>query len=156
MNTRTLTVLALVACFGISWFLTTNTTPAVTENSEAPQPATDVSSISTSSTAAVDPVSAVPESPAEAPVYTPPSTTSTPIAPAKGGCYVGGCSSQLCSDTPDMASTCEWRESYACYQNQTCERQSNGTCGWTETESLKQCLANPSSEAESEGILETM
>lgn len=55
-------------------------------------------------------------------------------------CYVGGCSSQLCTDSPDIASTCEWRESYACYRNATCERQTNGQCGWTQTTELKSCL----------------
>ncbi len=57
-------------------------------------------------------------------------------------CYVGGCSGQLCTDSPDIASTCEWRESYACYQNTTCERQVSGQCGWTETAELKACLIN--------------
>lgn len=58
-------------------------------------------------------------------------------------CFVGGCSSQLCTDRPDMASTCEYRAEYACYQGATCERQSNGQCGWTQTETLTQCLRNP-------------
>ncbi|MEX0933373.1 MAG: Gmad2 immunoglobulin-like domain-containing protein, partial [Candidatus Paceibacterota bacterium] len=38
-----------------------------------------------------------------------------------GGCFVGGCSSQICSENPDMMSTCEWREEYGCYANATCE-----------------------------------
>ncbi len=59
---------------------------------------------------------------------------------ALGKCYVGGCSAQLCSEVPDMASTCEWRESYACFQGATCERQASGECGWTETSSLISCL----------------
>jgi hypothetical protein len=54
-------------------------------------------------------------------------------------CFVGGCSSQICSDNPDMMSTCEWREEYACYQSATCERQADGICGWTQTESLQAC-----------------
>lgn len=70
----------------------------------------------------------------------------TPVQPAPpasaGGCYVGGCSSQLCTDQPDVASTCEWREAYACYQGQTCERQATGQCGWTPTPQLQACLAN--------------
>ena len=60
--------------------------------------------------------------------------------PAPGKCYVGGCSMQLCTDQPDAVSTCEYRESYACYQNATCERQASGACGWTETQSLRACL----------------
>lgn len=59
-----------------------------------------------------------------------------------GGCYVGGCSGQLCSDRQDVASTCEWREEYACYQQAQCERQADGQCGWTQTNELMQCLAN--------------
>lgn len=61
---------------------------------------------------------------------------------SSGGCYIGGCSSQLCSDDADLASTCEWTESYACYQTAICERQATGACGWTETTDLKACLAD--------------
>lgn len=57
-----------------------------------------------------------------------------------GACYVGGCSSQICSDRPDVASTCEYREVYSCYQGATCARQSNGQCGWTQTAALKACI----------------
>jgi hypothetical protein len=59
----------------------------------------------------------------------------------KGACYVGGCSSQLCSEEPGMASTCEYREEYACYQKATCERQATGECGWTPTSELRACLS---------------
>ncbi len=65
------------------------------------------------------------------------SAGSPPVAAA---CYVGGCSSQLCSDSPGMASTCEYREEYACYRSARCERQSNGSCGWTPTAELNSCL----------------
>lgn len=58
-----------------------------------------------------------------------------------GKCYVGGCSAQLCSDTPNMASTCEYKEEYACYKTATCERQSTGKCGWTPSPELSMCLA---------------
>lgn len=64
-------------------------------------------------------------------------------APAQGQCYVGGCSSQLCSDQPDMVSTCEYRAEYACYQGATCERQPSGQCGWTQNAELKACLLSP-------------
>lgn len=86
----------------------------------------------------------------EAPVI-PPSeveaTSTTPTVPPRTSlkpCYVGGCSGQLCSDTPGMASNCEFRPEYACYKNATCERQSNGQCGWTETALLRACIAAPS------------
>jgi hypothetical protein len=61
----------------------------------------------------------------------------------RGGCMIGGCSSQLCGEADtmrDMATTCEYRAEYACYQVATCERQTNGQCGWTETSGLTQCL----------------
>jgi len=63
-------------------------------------------------------------------------------APVMGKCYVGGCSSQICSDQPGMMSTCEYRDEYACYQTATCERQASGACGWTETTTLKACLGS--------------
>src|SRR5688572_20450428 len=34
-------------------------------------------------------------------------------AVAKTGCYIGGCSAELCSDQPGMASTCEYRQEYS-------------------------------------------
>ncbi len=59
-----------------------------------------------------------------------------------GGCVIGGCSSQLCVDEKEgpTMSTCEYRESYACYTTATCERQASGQCGWTKTPELTQCL----------------
>jgi hypothetical protein len=57
------------------------------------------------------------------------------------GCVVSGCSSQLCvEEGNDMATTCEWTAKYSCYQQATCERQTSGQCGWTETPTLLQCL----------------
>jgi len=59
------------------------------------------------------------------------------------GCVVGGCSSQLClEEGNDMATTCEWTAKYSCYQKATCERQTSGQCGWTETPELLQCIAD--------------
>lgn len=58
------------------------------------------------------------------------------------GCFVGGCSSQICSDQEGVISTCEFRPEYACYQQATCERQADGQCGWTETPELAACLAD--------------
>jgi hypothetical protein len=60
-----------------------------------------------------------------------------------GQCYVGGCSAQLCTDEPNIASTCEYRAEYACYRTAECKRQQNGQCGWTETSELRSCLRNP-------------
>ena len=58
-------------------------------------------------------------------------------------CYVGGCSGQVCSDREGVISTCEWRPEYACYDDATCEVQTDGNCGWTQTPDLQACLANP-------------
>jgi hypothetical protein len=54
-------------------------------------------------------------------------------------CIKTGCSSQICSDE-NVISTCEWRAEYACYQTATCERQSDGNCGFTKTPELTACL----------------
>lgn len=62
------------------------------------------------------------------------------------GCAVAGCSRQLCvsaEEAGDMVTTCEYRAEYACYQEASCEPQTDGKCGWTQTAELKQCLANP-------------
>ena len=55
-------------------------------------------------------------------------------------CYVGGCSGQVCSAEKDVITPCIWEPSFACYQDATCERQSNGECGWTQTDALQECL----------------
>ncbi len=65
----------------------------------------------------------------------------TPPVVSVGKCYVGGCSSEICSDRPDAVSNCMYTESYACYKTARCERQTAGACGWTETAELKMCLA---------------
>lgn len=68
--------------------------------------------------------------------------TGTPNTPVVSKpCFVGGCSAQICSDQQGMASTCEYREEYACYKTAKCERQASGQCGWTPTNELKMCLA---------------
>ena len=59
---------------------------------------------------------------------------------ATGGCFVGGCSRQICSDDPDVVSTCEYKEEYACYKSARCERQMDGKCGWTETPEFNICM----------------
>lgn len=61
----------------------------------------------------------------------------------RGGCRIGGCSSQICADASEgeIISTCEWTEAYGCYQRLgICERQSGGECGWTQTEELASCI----------------
>ncbi|MEW5739426.1 MAG: hypothetical protein AB1938_10895 [Myxococcota bacterium] len=58
------------------------------------------------------------------------------------GCYRGGCSGQLCTETPFLASTCEWAPHYACYGTAACERQPDGACGFTPSPALTACLAD--------------
>ncbi len=71
-----------------------------------------------------------------------------PVTPPKAttgtGCVIGGCSSHLCVDASkgDVVSTCEWTATYTCYKTATCEKQSTGQCGWTQTEELNQCFKN--------------
>ncbi len=60
-----------------------------------------------------------------------------------GNCYVGGCSGEVCSDMPDVASNCIFKPEFACYRTAECTRKQNGQCGWTETLELKSCLLNP-------------
>lgn len=90
-----------------------------------------------------------PVEPEPSPIYTNPDTApeDNPAPIQQGTCYVGGCSGQICSESSDIVSTCEWRETYACYREAVCERQSNGQCGWTETEELNACLINTELEA---------
>lgn len=61
-------------------------------------------------------------------------------------CVVSGCSGELCveptSSEEGFASICVWEEEYECYREAVCERQKDGECGWTQTESLQQCLEN--------------
>ena len=59
-----------------------------------------------------------------------------------GGCYVSGCSREICSDQPGVSSSCEYRPEYACYQSARCERQVSGQCGWTPTSELFSCMRN--------------
>lgn len=61
--------------------------------------------------------------------------------PPGEGCVRAGCSGQLCvEEGMDIASTCEWRPVYECYQQASCERQKNGQCGFTPTHELVDCL----------------
>lgn len=64
--------------------------------------------------------------------------------PPDGECVTSGCSGQLCipSDSDPIFTTCEWREEYACYQAAACEKQGDGSCGWTPSDELTECLDN--------------
>ncbi len=54
-------------------------------------------------------------------------------------CVVSGCSGQICAEE-EMVSTCEYRPEYTCYKTASCERQQDGSCGWTQTAVLTFCL----------------
>lgn len=58
-------------------------------------------------------------------------------------CKIAGCSGQLCvgTDSPDIITTCEYRQEYACYKTARCEKQSDGNCGWTQTKELLECIS---------------
>lgn len=74
------------------------------------------------------------------------------------GCAVAGCSQQLCvsaEEAPTIVTTCEFRSEYMCYAEASCEPQSDGKCGWTQTAELQRCLADPPS-LESETELQAM
>lgn len=64
------------------------------------------------------------------------------VTDPKGKCFIGGCSSQLCTDMQYAVSTCEYTEKYACYKTAICERQVSGECNWTLTSKLNTCLLN--------------
>ena len=63
---------------------------------------------------------------------------------ATKACVRGGCSGELCMEEgTSMASTCMWRDEFACYTKAKCERQSTGQCAFSSTKALQSCLANP-------------
>lgn len=71
--------------------------------------------------------------------------TPSPInnVPDEEACVIGGCSGQLChseSEQIDGITTCEWNEEFACLIDAKCERQADGSCGWTFTEDYYKCI----------------
>lgn len=63
-------------------------------------------------------------------------------APAPA-CAVQGCSGQLCvaADAEPVFTTCEWRPSYACYQQTRCGPYgANGACAWEATPEFVACM----------------
>ncbi len=83
-------------------------------------------------------------------VYPPSNPVPSTCTPAQRRCVAGGCSGQLCIEEGSNSgiTTCEWREEYACYRNAECRRQSNGQCGWTQTSTLTQCIANAQNQSD--------
>jgi len=65
--------------------------------------------------------------------------------PAPKTCVIGGCSAEKCIEegSGNGISMCLWRPEYACYQTiGACEEQADGTCGWTQSDELVQCLSD--------------
>jgi hypothetical protein len=137
---RTAALLALLLLIVVACILlrATALTPSETTTNETSTANSPVMSEEVPEDIVVEPPTNTPSEPNPPAVITPAPT------PQKS-CYVGGCSSQVCSENPDVATTCEWRESYACYQTATCERQQSGECGWTQTPVLQACLMEANS-----------
>ena len=64
----------------------------------------------------------------------------TSSATAMKPCIKTGCSNTICAEE-EMMSTCEYKTEYECYKRATCERQSDGNCGWTKSKELTSCIA---------------
>lgn len=61
-------------------------------------------------------------------------------ATARDGCFIGGCSSEVCSNQDGVITACYWKDHFACYHEALCEPQRDGDCGWTATPKLTACL----------------
>ena len=72
-----------------------------------------------------------------------PSPTQNQGEPA-AACAPTGCSNTVCAEVgANIVTTCEYKDSYACYKTATCARQPDGACGFTQTPELTACLAHP-------------
>ncbi len=75
-------------------------------------------------------------------LLTQPNELKIKVVSAQADCRRMGCSGTICSDSKEeFVTTCEWNESYSCYQNAKCERQGNGLCGFSPTEEFNSCIA---------------
>jgi eight-cysteine-cluster-containing protein len=76
---------------------------------------------------------------------TPPNDPPDPGPPPTGSdCIKTGCSGTVCAEPGnDVITTCEYKAEYACYRDAACERQADGSCGWTQSAALTACLENP-------------
>lgn len=75
----------------------------------------------------------------------PEDTTPTPPSSQQfvgAGCKLGGCNSEICQneDEETMASPCVIVPGFGCYKTGRCEKQTDGQCGWTQTQELQSCL----------------
>ena len=65
---------------------------------------------------------------------------------AAAECQPEGCSGELCSNSRGLVSPCVFLPEFACYSSASCEAQSNGHCGWTQTPELLMCIDNARAE----------
>lgn len=64
-------------------------------------------------------------------------------APA-GACRRSGCSGEVCAED-DVVTACVMKPEHACYRAAKCEKQPDGKCGFTITDSVKACLSEAKS-----------
>jgi hypothetical protein len=70
-----------------------------------------------------------------------PEETDEEVVEAGDGCVVMGCNNEVCTSADKPVFTaCVVLDEHACYQTATCEKQSTGECGWTQTTELRACL----------------
>jgi len=75
---------------------------------------------------------------------TEPTGNTTPPAGGDTACVKTGCSGTVCAAAEsDVMTTCEMKPEYQCYEDKECKVQADGKCGWTMTDGLKDCLADP-------------
>lgn len=57
-------------------------------------------------------------------------------------CITGGCNNEICqgADEEERASICIYKAEFECYRGLRCEVQSDGKCGWSQTEEFLSCL----------------
>ncbi|OGR13595.1 MAG: hypothetical protein A2341_22760 [Deltaproteobacteria bacterium RIFOXYB12_FULL_58_9] len=61
------------------------------------------------------------------------------MAPPSDDCFRTGCSGEICADR-DTSSACVYLEEYRCLDSAICERQVDGSCGWTSTDEAVRCI----------------
>ena len=74
-----------------------------------------------------------------------PTTVPGPVGECQtdSDCFVGGCSSEVCSAQEGVVSTCIYKPEYDCYRQTTCGCVS-GNCSWNSNPEFDACLTNAS------------
>lgn len=71
-------------------------------------------------------------------------SSSSRSSSSKSACRVDGCGMYCVpADQPAMGMPCMLKdeERAVCYRKAVCEKQSNGTCGWTMTQEVRECVS---------------